>query len=97
MDNEIANMALSIAMIYTSDDISGSQNKSTFLIVVALSILDHDYLPSIFNYRYHFGKKVYRDLKISSILKMSTYQTQLQCDIRNKNIIQSYAGKIFSW
>ena len=43
------------------------------------------------------NKKFRCDLKMTAILKMSKYQTQLQFDIRNEKMIVNYAKKIFSW
>ena len=38
-------------------------------------------------------KKVCRDLKIAAIVEMSEYQTLLQFDIRNENIVPNYRTK----
>ena len=42
------------------------------------------------------GKKVCRELKMTAILKIFKYQTQLQFDLRYEKIIPNYAKRVFS-
>ena len=41
------------------------------------------------------GKKVCRELKMATILKILKYQTQLQFDLRYEKIVPNYAKRIF--
>ena len=43
------------------------------------------------------GKKVCRNLKIATILKILKYKTQLHVDLRYEKIVPNNAKKYFAW